>query len=512
MIGMNNQRLSAPLTESLVLGALTHNLEWMELQGVSLKQGDFLLRDNQVMYSIMRDRLLEQNMEITAEQLMLEAKKHPVENNVSIELTRNLRDKVGNDISFDTFKKEIERLNKLRILRDFNSQGFDPTELIGEDSIDAPSIIGVVDEYSFEQILNHFRSKVDTIEASLHSMSGKTSITAADGLRELIKDMQDSPQVGALLDGDYFNTIVRGAIFGKYYLNSAPTGAGKTRLMLGNAAKLAYPRILDNGTVQHRKEGYAPVLFVCTEQTPDEMQSMLIAAVSGIEEEDIKRGGLNLEQMGRLDLAIELVENTDHFYIEQIPDPTVALAKSKIESHIRKHGVQYVFYDYIFGSPGLNTEFRSGQREDVVLMYLSNALKEIAAIHNVFVMSSTQVNGSWTEATIRNQNLIRGSKAIGDKVDVGMITLDIREEELMKIQPICEELGLPLPTTVTDIYKNRGGRYNSVKIFRYFNKGTSRIKDLFMTTEFHELITPSVVYENDIETFTIEQARRELIE
>lgn len=512
MIGMNNQRLSAPLTESLVLGALTHNLEWMELQGVSLKQGDFLLRDNQVMYSIMRDRLLEQNMEITAEQLMLEAKKHPVDNNVSMELTRNLRDKVGNDISFDTFKKEIERLNKLRILRDFHKQGFNTEELVGEDSIDAPSIIGVIDQHSFEQILNHFRSKVDTIEASLESIKGKTSITASQGLRDLIKDMQDSPQVGELLDGDLFNTVVRGALLGKYYLNSSPTGVGKTRMMLGNAAKLAYPRILENGTVEHRKDGYRPVLFITTEQTPDEIQSMLVAAISGIEEEDIKIGGLTVQEMDRLELAIEFVENADHFFIEQIPDPTVALVKSKSESHIRKHGVQYIFYDYIFGSPGVNSEFKSGQREDVVLMYLSNALKEIAAIHNVFVMSATQVNGGWMEAETRNQNLIRGSKAIVDKADVAMITLDIREEELMKIQPICEELGLPLPTTVTDIYKNRGGRYSNIKVFRYLNKGTSRLKDLFMTTEFHELITPKIIFTNQVETFTIEQARRELIE
>lgn len=406
---MSNHRLSATLTESLVLGALTHNLEWMEMTGVSLQQSDFLLRDNQVMYSIMKDRLLERNMEITAEQLMLEAKKHPADNKVSIEMARNLRDKLGVQVSFDTFKKETERLNKLRILRDFTKQGFDTSELVGEDSIDAPSVIDIIDKYSFEQILNHYRSKVDTIEASLEIMKSKTSITAADGLRDLLKELQESPQVGALLDGELFNSVVRGALFGKYYINSAPSGAGKTRSMLGNAALLAYPRVMENGTVRHRKDGYYPVLFVTTEMTPDEIQTMLVASVSGVEEEKIKTGLMDFNEADRVSTALRIIEEHDHFYIEQIPDPTVASVRSRVEKHIRRNGVEYVFYDYIFGSPGINSEFRGGQREDVVLMYLSNALKEIAAIHDIFVMSATQVNGSWQTAEFRNQNLIRGS-------------------------------------------------------------------------------------------------------
>ena len=405
---MNNQRLSATQTESLVLGALTHNLEWMEMTGISLQQKDFVIRDNQVMYSIMKDRLLERNMEITAEQLFMEAKSHPAENKISIETTKAIRDILGGDMTFDSFKKHAERLNKLRILRDFTEQGFETSELIGEDAIDAPNVIEKIDSYTFEQILNHYRSKVDTIEASLEIMKSKTSITAAEGLRELLKELQESPQVGALLDGELFNAIVRGALFGKYYINSAPSGAGKTRAMLGNAALLAYPRVMENGTVRHRKDGYYPVLFVTTEMTPDEIQTMLVASVSGVEEEKIKTGLMDFAEADRVRTALKLIEQHDHFYIEQIPDPTVASVRSRVEKHIRRNGVEYIFYDYIFGSPGINTEFRQGQREDVVLMYLSNALKEIAAIHDVFVMSATQVNGLWETADLRNQNLIRG--------------------------------------------------------------------------------------------------------
>ena len=405
---MSNNRLISTYSESLVIGVLSHNLEWMDLLGISLQQKDFYIKNNQIMYSIMRDRLLEKNMQISAEQLALEAQKHTVLNDITVEMTKNLREKVGESTSFETFKKEVERLNKLRILRDFEEQGFDTSEIVGEDSIESKNVLDMIDDYSFEQILNHYRSKVDVIEASLDIMKSRTSITAALGLRELIEEMRNTPQVGALLDGDIFNSVVRGALFGKYYVNSAPTGAGKTRMMLGNAALLAYPRVMEDGTVRHRKDGYYPVLFVTTELTPDEIQTMLVSSVSGVEEEKIKTGLLDYQEEDRIKIALDIIESTDHFFIEQIPDPTVASVKSRIERHIRRNGVQYAFFDYIFGSPGINTEFRSGQREDVVLMYLSNALKEIAAIHDIFVMSATQVNGSWQSAEYRNQNLIRG--------------------------------------------------------------------------------------------------------
>lgn len=38
------------------------------------------------------------------------------------------------------------------------------------------------------------------------------------------------------------------------------------------------------------------------------------------------------------------------------------------------------------------------------------------------------------------------------------------------------------PNIVIDIYKNRRGDLNAVKIFRYFDFGTCRCKDLFITS------------------------------
>ena len=77
------------------------------------------------------------------------------------------------------------------------------------------------------------------------------------------------------------------------------------------------------------------------------------------------------------------------------------MVKARLIKYIVQDEVQYIFYDYIFSSPGLLSEFRDiSVREDVALMMLSNSLKEIAMIYNVFIQSATQLNDGWTKREI----------------------------------------------------------------------------------------------------------------
>lgn len=123
-------------------------------------------------------------------------------------------------------------------------------------------------------------------------------------------------------------------------------------------------------------------------------------------------------------------------------------------------------------------------------MMLSNTLKEIAATYNVFIQSATQLNENWSKVMIgaRDQNCLRGSKAIADKVDVGVIGVKLGEEEKKQIEALWSELcrakkvdPAKEPNIVMDVYKNRRGELSAVKIFRYFDYGTCRCQDLFIT-------------------------------
>ena len=123
-------------------------------------------------------------------------------------------------------------------------------------------------------------------------------------------------------------------------------------------------------------------------------------------------------------------------------------------------------------------------------MMLSNTLKEIAMSYKVFIQSATQLNDGWSKRPtgLRDQNCLRGSKAIADKIDIGLVGVRIGTEEREQIEAVWKQLQQenPIkyaqePNVVIDIYKNRRGELNSVKIFRYFDYGTCRCRDLFVT-------------------------------
>lgn len=63
-----------------------------------------------------------------------------------------------------------------------------------------------------------------------------------------------------------------------------------------------------------------------------------------------------------------------------------------------------------------------------------------------------------------------------------MIGVRAPEEELTPVKTYCEEMHLPMPNIVIDVYKNRRGKMCDIKIFRRFDYGTCRVKDIVATT------------------------------
>ena len=115
--------------------------------------------------------------------------------------------------------------------------------------------------------------------------------------------------------------------------------------------------------------------------------------------------------------------------------------------------------------------------------------KDLATELHIFMSSSTQLTGDFKNGRgIRDQSFIRSSKAVADKADVGCIMVRISDEEKATISPLIESLGLPMPTHVIDVYKNRRSKYNQVKIWTILDLGTCREKDILITTGDYEEI------------------------
>ena len=414
------------------------------------------------------------------------------------------------DISYENFKKQngiqylndcleisnlsnfdyyYNRLKKLSALRSLKEDGFDISKIYNEnenDIVKEKIQQDKLNQMTLDDIFNTFIKSINDLQCDYICNDDSEEGLITTGIDNLFEELQQNPEIGIPLQGKIYNTVVRGARQKKYYLISGSTGSGKSRQMIGHACTIAFPERFDTKKNKWIVTGKGEkVLFFGTEMEKDETQTMILAHISGINEDKILNNYYeNPEEKQRIYDAIKVMQHyQDNFIFVRVGDPSIGQVKSLIRKEVLKYDIKYVFYDYIFSSPGLLTEYKNlNLREDVILTLLSTALKDLANELNIFIMSGTQLNGNWQDFKgLRNQNLIRGSKGIVDKIDVGGISLPVTQEEHQTIDILARKLGKDLPTQVQDIYKVRRGKYNRVRIWSKVDLGTCRTEDLFLT-------------------------------
>ena len=382
------------------------------------------------------------------------------------------------------FETHYMWLKKLSTLRDLQDNGFSINDFIKDDALSRAASFEALNNTSIPEIIQKVKNKLQIVENNNYKSQEVTGSSAAVGIRDLLEELKQVPEVGTPLEGHILNYATRGGRKGKMYMYSAPQGYGKTRVMVGNACPIAFPRI-ENNKIVYRPD-MQKVLFIATEMQKDEIQTLILSWISGVNEENILLNTCNAEEKRLLNIAVQIMEKySDNFIIEVVTDPGVAKLRRMITNYIIEQNIEYIFYDYIFTSPALMAEFPS-VREDVALMMLSNTLKELAAEYNVFIMTGSQLNGEWNKTMIRNATMLRGAKALADKIDVGIIGVLATPEELEKVQDVIASAtndNMPAPNVVLDIYKNRRGKMCNIKIFRYFDYGTCRSYDKFATRQ-----------------------------
>lgn len=413
---------------------------------------------------------------------------------------------VSNINNFDYYYNRVKKLSALRALK---ADGFDIKKIYDENEIDVIKENAQqekLNQMTLEDIFNIFIKDINDLQYDYICKDDSEEGFITTGISALFEELQQNPEIGIPLQGKIYNTIVRGARQKKYYLISGSTGSGKSRQMIGHACTIAFPEKYDTKNNRWIVTGKGEkVLFFGTEMEKDETQTMILAHISGVNEDKILNNYYETpEEKQRIYDAIKIMEYyKDNFIFVRVGDPSIGQIKSLIRKEVLKYDIKYVFYDYIFSSPGLLMEYKNlNLREDVVLTLLSTALKDLANELNVFIMSGTQLNGNWQEFKgLRNQNLIRGSKGIVDKIDVGGISLPVTQEEHEVIDVLARKLGKDLPTQVQDIYKVRRGKYNRVRIWSKVDLGTCRTEDLFLTdVEGNEIpiVTNEYLYEDEI--------------
>lgn len=395
------------------------------------------------------------------------------------------------------FATRYKRVKKFTVLREMEAVGIDTTTLYNPnvDYLKLKDEDQKLDEMSLDEIVDKVRLKLARIEKNNINKDEEYFQPAAQGLRELVANLRETPDIGAGLEGDLFNSIVRGARHGKFYLMSAPQSHGKTRMMIGNACRLSMPRIEKGKVVINAP--LQKVLYIATEQLPDEIQTMMLAYVSGVPEDKILYGiGITAEEEKLIEQAEDIIEKySNNFYIDMMSSPTIPQMRSRILEQVLDKKLDAVFYDYIFIPSDDGDSAKRNFRTDQMLMLMGSALKDLAATYDIFLFSGTQVSGQWEGAKARNQNLIRDAKSLADKPDIGFIACQVCDEEYDKAQTLFTSQGLKRPNLVLDLYKNRRGKTTNVKIWRYFDYGTCRSTDLLVTTQSYNLIDTIPVIE-----------------
>ena len=386
----------------------------------------------------------------------------------------------------ENFEYYYNRIKKFNCLKDLKKSGFDISEFYEENELN-PRQFEINQRFETlkpKDIFDGLKRRIYKVEGEYVEGDASVTTDVSVGIDELLEKLKNSPDAGARFQGKYFNTVTRGARKGKYYIVSFPSGGGKTRLLLGEACYLAFPMIYSWETMEWKITGNAEkTLFIATEQAKEEIQTMVVAYLTGINEDVILYGHFTKEQQTIIDQAKEVIKKyKNNLMIVQIPMPSVEIVKSVIRQNCIVNDTKNVFFDYIFSNPALLNEFRDLRiREDVALLMLSTALKDLAVEQDVFMMSATQLNSSQdtNEKGIKNQNSIRGSKSIVDKADIAMIGGLVPDDQRDQIAPYVAKYGMP--TQVYDVYKVRRGKWTNLKIWSNVDLGTCRRSDVFVT-------------------------------
>ncbi len=385
----------------------------------------------------------------------------------------------------ENFPYYYNKLKKLNLLRDLKKQGIDVSEYYVEDltSPKAAEINSQFESLTIKDIVDGVKRKLLKLENQYGQSEEVQVESIADGIDDFIDDLSTNIEIGKPIQGSIYTQVIDGAQKGALTIRSGSSGLGKTRQAVGDACMLAFPIRFNWSSMEWEQVGSSEkVLFIITEQTMKQIKKMVLAYLTGINEDLFKYGKFSNEQRRVIEQAKQVMKDfQDNFVIVKMPNPTIELVKAMVREQCLTKNIGYVFYDYIFIGPALLNEFRGfSLRNDEVLLMFATALKDLAVELDVCMMTSTQVNASADDnKNIRNESSLAGGRSTINKADNGAIMARPTKEELDALSGLIAQYGTP--NMVTDIFKVRSGQWTQVRIWSIVDLGIMIKEDLFIT-------------------------------
>lgn len=396
--------------------------------------------------------------------------------------------------NIELFEQNYAWIKKYALLRDFNKNGFDISEIYNPEHYDMKiqqQQIEKLEKMELSDIIEKITLKLIRIKNDWNISGNHQSYEISEGLDMLLEKLKKSPDYGYPFMNKYYNSIFRGMRFGKLMIKSAGTGVGKTRTALTDIASVACSELFDLETMTWKPNGDCyPATFISTELALDEIQTCLLAIISGVSEEVIKHSKYSDEVLKRIMKAIEILKASP-ITLHYIDDFSIGDIEQIIEKDVLEKDTKFVWFDYIQITPKLTRtiqeEYGMGLREDQILQNFSSRLKNIATRYNIFVCTATQLNRNSSDRSQRDASSIRGGSALVDKCDHAIQLYKVTQQDLTAIESIINRTRLT-PNFMHIIYKNRSGRNNMI-VWTILNPGNMREKLAFITDTDYNLIT-----------------------
>lgn len=382
-----------------------------------------------------------------------------------------------------------DNVRKYSIIRNANEElRLDITSIYDENNDD---ILQKFNAYTSIDVLNCINNKfLDFKNLWKNSFGDNYSFHAGDGIQERLQEhkRQDNTY-GYPFQSGYLTTVFKGMRPKKFIIRSSPSGGGKSRSSMSDALNIACDRLYDWVTHKWISTGtMEAVLFISTELTKEEIQDCLLAHISGIEQDRIEEWrNIGAEEEEVLKQSTALVEKS-LLYCEYMPDFTIDSINETIEKYVINKNIKYCFFDYINDSPSLYKYYyettKTRLKTDQILFLFSEALKLSCNKYHIYLGSSTQLNNSYKEDENKDGGALKGSKAIIEKADGGILALPVTHKDLKKLEPILKaegRFGTQIPNMAYYVFKNRSGKWKSIIIWTKLNLGTMREQDCFVT-------------------------------
>lgn len=406
-------------------------------------------------------------------------------------------------------------IKKFSLLRNYIENGIDVTSIFDFETNDLVKLTKEnvnLEKLDIGDIVEHFTNKIIDIRDDWQSESETIKdFKAGDDLDGLLERLKLNPDLGFPFINKMYNTLFRGMRKGKFLLRSGATGTGKTRQAIMDVCSLACTSMYVTGEGWINLGPAKPALLISTEIDQEELQTIMLAFITGVADSDIKNGNYDKATEIRLKKGIEILKGSK-LSLSYIEDFSISDIEMKIEQHIINEGVEYVAFDYIQMTPKLsksmNTNFGTTLREDQILVHFASALKNIATRYKIFIESSTQLNRGSKEVENRDASSLRGGLSTADKIDYGILTFKVTNDDLSALSPILKKgFGEETPNFSHWVFKNRAG-IDHIIIWTYMDLGTMREKILFVTDYNYlindNLIETSIEIDDEIEESTSE--------